>query len=200
MNQKPTELKQRPSSVHGSQLFNLQSAGKALRISVAVLFAGASTVLAGNTPSGTVSGSGSGPYIDTLTFSDSASATSPIGSVWYGWLPPYYNYLPSVPTSASAPAGWSAMISANSIEFVASSPAYYIQPGGMLQGFSYTAAFSPTTLASNPAAAYSYAYVGPIEGDPGTFFSVTTVVPEPSTAALFGIGALGLGVVRRRKQ
>jgi hypothetical protein len=190
MNQKPT--KQLP----------FRSLGKRRQILVAILLAGActSTVLAGNIPSGTVSGSGSGPYIYTLSFSDSAAATGPVGSVWYGWVPPVYNYLPGVPTSVSTPAGWNYTISGNSIEFFASSPASYIQPGTTLSGFSYTASFSPSTLASSPAAAYSYAYLGGIEGDPGTFFSVTTVVPEPSVAALFGISALGFGLTRWRKR
>ena len=192
MNQKPTKLRQLPFSY----------SGKSFRIFVAILLAGACTgrALAGNIPSGTVSGSGSGVYTYSLTFSDSAAATSPVGSVWYGWLPPVYNYLPGVPTAAAAPTGWTAAISGNSIEFYASSPTYYIQPGTTLSGFSYTANFSPATLASSPQAAYSYAYQGSIEGDPGTFFSVTTVVPEPSVAALFGVSALGLGLARWRRR
>jgi hypothetical protein len=172
------------------------------RIFLGVLIAGAyaGTAWAGNLPSGTVSGSGSGPYIYDLTFSDSAGATSPIGSVWYGWVPPVYDYLPGTPTSVSVPTGWNYLISGQSIEFSASSSTFDIQPGSTLSGFSYTAAFSPSTLAGSPAAAYSYAYVGGIEGDPGSFFSVKTVVPEPSAAAFFGMSALGLGLARWRRQ
>lgn len=196
MNQKPTELKQRLFSNGGV------SASPFLRIFLGVLLAGAcaGTASAGNVPSGSISGSGSGPYIYDLSFSDSASATSTIGSVWYGWVPPTYDYLPGVPTSASTPTGWNYTISANSIEFYASSSSYYIQPGHTLSGFSYTASYSPATLAADSYAPYSYAYVGPIEGDPGTFFSVTTVVPEPSAAALLGMSALGLGFARWRRQ
>lgn len=197
MYQKPTN-----DSVHLSQILNLRSTGKSLRIFLGVLLAGAcaGTALAGNIPSGTVSSSGSGPYLYDLTFSDSASATSPVGSVWYGWVPPTYDYLPGTPTSASAPIGWAATISGASIEFYASSSAYYIQPGHSLSGFSYTASFSPSTLASDPYAPYSYAYMGGIETDAGTFFSVTTVVPEPSEVALIGMSALGLGIARWRRQ
>src|ERR1035437_8423742 len=65
----------------------------------------ATSVLAqGEIASGTISGFGSGPYTYALSFSDSPSATSPVGSVWYAWVPGFF-YLPGVPTSASAPAG-----------------------------------------------------------------------------------------------
>lgn len=162
---------------------------------------GSARVWAQDVPSGTVGGFGSGPlYTYDLTFSDGASADSPIGSVWYGWVFPVYNYLPGTPTTATAPTGWTAQISNNSIEFYANSPFNYIQPGGSLSGFSYTATFMPSTLASDSLAAYSYAYSGGIESDAGVFFSVTTVsVPEPSTAALFAMGALGLGLARWRR-
>lgn len=206
MNQKPIIRPQRSFCACGSafhrQIHNLRSVGKSTRIFLAILLAGvcAGTAWAqGDIPSGTISGSGTGPYTYDLTFSDSASATAAIGSVWYGWLPPIYDYLPATPTSASAPSGWNYTISDNSIEFFALSSSFDIQPGGSLSGFSYTATFSPATLASTPAAAYSYAYLGAIEGDAGKFFSVTTVVPEPSIAALFGMSALGLGFSRWRR-
>ena len=90
----------------------------------------------GQIASGTVSGSGSGPYVFDLSFSDAGSATSPIGSVWYAWIPGSF-FLPGVPTGASAPSGWTASIQNNSIQFIASSPANYIQPGQQLSGFSF---------------------------------------------------------------
>jgi len=37
--------------------------------------------------SGTISGNGAGPYVYSLTFSDGAGAGSPIGSIWYAWVP-----------------------------------------------------------------------------------------------------------------
>ena len=76
----------------------------------------------GQIASGTSSGSGSGPYVYDLTFSDAANATSPIGSVWYSWIPGNFD-LPGTPTSASAPAGWTATISGHSVQFVANSSA-----------------------------------------------------------------------------
>jgi hypothetical protein len=152
-------------------------------------------------PSGTVSGLGNGPYTYNVTFSDDASASDPIGAVWYGWVAPYYNYLPDVPTGASAPAGWTATISDNSIIFAASSPSDYIQPGGTLGGFSYTATFSPDTLAGSIYAPYSAAYnTGTADAfGANTIFTVVQVVPEPSLAALVGVGVFGLAIMRRRR-
>src|SRR5689334_15264596 len=59
----------------------------------------------GQLPSGTISSSGTGPYTYNLAFSDSGVAASPIGSVWYAWVPGQF-YLPGTPTGASAPSGW----------------------------------------------------------------------------------------------
>src|SRR5258708_2294486 len=111
----------------------------------------------GEIASGTISGSGTGPYSYSLTFSDAANATSPIGSVWYGWVPGFF-YLPGTPTSASAPAGWTATISGNSVQYVASSSANYITAGQTLPGFGYQATFSPAQLAAAPNSGKSDAY------------------------------------------
>jgi hypothetical protein len=203
MNQKTINPKQ-PSlsagrSIHGIQFFKLKSesqkitpkTGKLPRMLIAVLLAGVSAgrVWAqGDVPSGTITGSGAGPYTYNLTFSDASSATSPIGSVWYAWIP-FAFYLPGTPTTASAPFGWSASVVNNSIEFVSSSSAYDIAPGSSLSGFSYQASFSPATLAGTPNSGLSDAYVGGIESDGGQIFSVNTV-PEPSPAAFFGVMGL----------
>jgi PEP-CTERM motif len=153
----------------------------------------------GQLASGTVAGTGSGPFTYDLTFSDAANATSPIGSIWYAWTPGLF-YLPGTPTSASAPAGWSATIVANSIQYAATSPADDITAGSTLSGFSYEATFSPTELAAAPNSGLSVAYAGGIETDPGNTFTVEpTVVPEPSTLALLACGAAGLCLAGRRR-
>jgi hypothetical protein len=102
----------------------------------------------GEQGAGTVSGSGSGPFSYSLTFSNGAGASSPIGSVWYSWTPnisPFF-YLPSTPTGASAPSGWTATVDGNSVQYVANSPANDILPGQSMPGFGYTATFSPAQL------------------------------------------------------
>ncbi len=151
----------------------------------------------GDIPSGTISGSGSGPYTYNLSFSDDSSATSPIGSVWYAWVP-FQFFLPGTPTSATAPAGWSASIVGNSIEFTANSTANVIPAGGTLSGFSYQAAYSPATLAATANSGESDAYAGiAIESDAGKIFTVAVQpAPEPSVLALLASGGAGLVLVR----
>jgi hypothetical protein len=143
----------------------------------------------GQIASGTISSSGSGPFTYNLSFSDAANATSPIGSVWYAWVPDVF-YLPGPPISASVPAGWMANISGYSIQFVANSAAYDIRPGESLCGFSYVANFSPAQLSAARGSGTSYAYSGGLHSDIGETFFVQTV-PEPSTLLLLISGATG---------
>jgi hypothetical protein len=153
----------------------------------------------GQIASGTVSGSGSGPYVFDLSFSDAGSATSPIGSVWYAWIPGSF-FLPGVPTGASAPSGWTASIQNNSIQFIASSPANYIQPGQQLSGFSFQATFSPATLAATANSGESDAYSGALFSDGGNIFTVQpSSVPEPGALALIVPAAIGWLMARRRQ-
>lgn len=151
----------------------------------------------GDIPSGTIIGSGSGPFNYSLTFSDGASATSSIGSVWYAWIPGQF-FLPGTPTGASAPTGWTATVSGNSVQYVASSSAYDIQPGQSLSGFGYSATFSPTQLAAAPNSGESDAYTAGLFSDAGVIFTVQAV-PEPSALGLLGAGVLGLALAGRRK-
>ena len=152
----------------------------------------------GQIANGTVSGFGSGPYTFSLTFGDAAGASSPVGSVWYAWYPAAYYYLPGVPTSASAPPGWTANIFANSVQYYANSSAYDIMPGHSLSGFGYEAAFSPAQLASTPLSGTAVAYSGGIESDAGYDFTVS-FVPEPSAPMLLITGASALWLASRRK-
>lgn len=155
----------------------------------------------GEIATGTVSGSGTGPYTYDLTFGASPSSLSPVGSVWYAWVPGFF-YLPGVPItgSAHAPSGWTATIFANSVQFAANSPANAIPIGQTLSGFSYQANFTPAQLAGTANSGRSVAYAGGIETDPGFTFTVQTVtVPEPSTFALIAAASAGLLLANRRK-
>jgi hypothetical protein len=168
-----------------------------------IIAAGATTLALaqGEIASGTISGSGAGPYTYNLSFSDAAGATAPIGSVWYSWVPGLF-FLPSDPTSASAPAGWTASIVNNSIQYVASSSAFDILAGQSLSGFSYQATFSPAQLAAAPNSGESVAYQAGLfsdgNGANGDTF-VVSATPEPSSVALIVGGVAGLCLLGRRK-
>jgi hypothetical protein len=98
-------------------------------------------------------------------------------------------FLPSTPSTASAPTGWTANISGSSIQFVASSVTYDIQPGQTLSGFSYEANFSPAQLEAAPNSGESVAYSGGLFSDSGNMFVVqASAVPEPSPFILVGCG------------
>ena len=175
------------------------SCARFVRVIAGLLLAGSGTVTASaqnEIASGTISSSGSGPYLYNLTFTDSPLATSPIGSVWYAWIPGEF-YLPGTPSSASAPAGWTATVFLNSVQYVANSTADYIQPGQTLSGFGYQASFSPAQLAGAANSGVSVAYAAGLFSDNGNTFTVATV-PEPSTFALISATALACSVIGRR--
>jgi PEP-CTERM motif len=148
----------------------------------------------GESASGTVSGLFNGSSYDyTITLNNTSSSGS-IGSFWYSWTPniPPFFYLPSTPSSATAPAGWSAFIDGTSIQYTSSgSP---LAPLQSIQ-FHYNASFTPAQLTGN--AGYSYVYTGGIEGDPGAFVNIVTV-PEPASLGLLTAGVLGLVWARRK--
>ncbi len=178
--------------------FSIPTLAKAILLGLILTAGTTSGVYAqGQVASGTISGSGVGLYTYNLSFKDAAAATSPIGSVWYSWVPGAF-FLPGTPSAASAPAGWSAVIDANSVQFIASAPANFIQPGQTLIGFSYQASFSPAQLAAAPNSGVSVAYSGGLFSDNGNTFTVQTVaVPEPSVSTLLISGLVGLFWVSR---
>ena len=181
-------------------VFTCFATGTKILIGSALVFGTATLVHAqGQIASGTISGSGSGPYTYDLTFSDAAGATSPIGSIWYSWVPGQF-FLPGDPTNPTVPAGWTANIVLNSIQFTANSPADDIAAGATLSGFSYQADFSPAQLAAAANSGESVAYAAGIQSDAGnTFVVAVQPVPEPSGQWLLLSGVAVLWLVRRSK-
>lgn len=167
-----------------------------LAVSLLVAAGAVSAYGQGQIATGTIQGSGTGPYTYSLVFSDAPGATGDIGSVWYAWVPGFF-YLPGTPTSASAPAGWTATISGNSVQYVASAPADYITPGHSLAGFGYMASFSPAQLSAAPNSGMSVAYSAGLFSDAGNTFNVT-MVPEPAPALLLVFGIASAWLLRRR--
>ena len=185
-----------------SRLRGLVEASKQVTgmVFVIILFISTGTVFGqGELGSGTVSGSGSGPFTYSLSFSDAPNATAPIGSIWYAWVPGLF-FLPSTPASASAPSGWTATISGNSIQYTANSSASYINPGESLAGFGFEALFSPEELAAAQNSGLSVAYSGGLFSDAGDTFSVVPAVPEPSPVVFITAGAYGLVLLAKRRK
>ena len=153
----------------------------------------------GQIASGTISGSGSGPYTYSLSFRDAASSTSPIGSVWYGWTASgAISCLEFQRALRRRQDGWRPSV-AVPCSLLATSPANDITVGGSLSGFGYQATFSPAQLAAAPNSGLSDAYSAGLFSDAGDPFTVTAVVPEPSALALLLCGAIGLCWAGRRR-
>ncbi len=175
---------------------NASTLGKILLSLVVAIGIGNCAFGQGQIALGTITSSGSGPYSYSLSFSDDPHATSPVGSVWYAWVPGAF-YLPGSPLSASVPPGWTANISGHSIQYVANAPADYIMPGQTLSGFGYQANFSPAQLAAAPNSGVSVAYSAGLFSDSGYTFTVQAV-PEPSPVMFFAVGA-AVWLVTRKK-
>ncbi len=147
--------------------------------------------------------SGASPvYHYDVTVTD--SGTTNIGTFWLGWKPGE-DFLPSVPSSVSNPAGWSNTLTGSNnstdgtaIEWTATSNA--ITPGHSLSGFDFATTDSPNVLVgTSPLSIYqgtpiltSFIYSGGPFSDSGyqltvppaatTTASVTTLIASASSA------------------
>lgn len=141
----------------------------------------------------------------SYTISVNNTGTTPIGTLWFAWIPGQ-NYLTSTPIAITSPAGWTSSVigsGANqSIRWTTSSLTQDIDAGGSLAGFSFTSAMSPTQLAGNSPSfpgtpvTTSFFYSGGAFSDAGFRF-VASVIPAPGSAAALA-GAIILASRRRR--
>jgi hypothetical protein len=196
---KPQKKENTMKNISQSPFTCLTTATPRILLGLMLAFGTATFVHAqGQIASGTISSSGSGPFTYDLTFSDAAGATSPIGSVWYSWIPGQF-FLPGTPTIASAPAGWTATIFNNSVQYVANSAANDITAGQSLSGFGYQATFSPAQLAAAANSGESVAYSAGLFSDGGDTFTVTVQpVPEPNGQMLLLASVPILWLIRRK--
>lgn len=139
------------------------------------------------------------------------TGTTPIGTLWYAWIPGE-DYLPVKPTATASPAGWKLAI----IDSTAAGEGYSLQwqvdtsvpgtplaAGSVLDGFTFTTTTSPIELAGNarfgskPQVGTTFVYQGaPFVG--GSSRIVINPTPEPGAFAALGLGSLAL--LRRRRR
>ena len=159
----------------------------------------------GETGTATLSGVQDGSVYDyTITLHNTSSVA--IGTFWYAWIPGQF-YLPSAPTSVTAPIEWTESTPNSmgnySIEYVAI-PGHALGGGASLD-FYFSSTATPATLAGNslyyPTShtpiGTSYLYNATFS-DAGYEFVVQSV-PEPSVLGWLTAGLLGLLMAVRRQ-
>ncbi len=141
------------------------------------------------------------------------TGTTNIGTFWFSWIPGE-DFMGSVPTDVSSPAGWN-----DNITHGGASDGYAIQwlagggdaitPGGSLAGFSFESSVSPAAIAGNspffPSTPELTSFIysaGPFS-DAGFSFTVQELsspsAPEPGSIVMAAIGAALLGLFVRRR-
>ncbi|MBX9737026.1 MAG: hypothetical protein K2X32_08875 [Phycisphaerales bacterium] len=135
----------------------------------------------------------------------SNTGTTPIGTLWFAWIPGQ-NYLTSQPTSIQSAAGWTPAAigsgSAWSVRWTAQNTSVDINAGGSLGGFSFVSSMTPTAISGNSPVftttpvTTSFFYEAAAFGDPGFRF-VASVIPTPGAAGVLAAGMLLAG--RRRR-
>jgi hypothetical protein len=152
-------------------------------------------LLANITASAVISSAPDGANFDyTITLTNSSSSTSPVGTFWYAWNTPSFDYLATSPVSVTPPAGWSDQITnagssdGHAILYTANSAASSLAPGASLT-FKFTSADPPSSVNGNspfyPGVPVNTSFVypqGPFS-DAGHQFVVTpatTTNPNPA--------------------
>lgn len=156
------------------------------------------------TASATVSGSpiGGGGYRYTVTLLNTGTTT--VGALWFAWIPGG-NFMATVPTNITSPAGWSAQVvggpGAASILWQAGTVGARLGIGGTLATFAFDSTSSPAALSgfavSSPTnhVTTSFVYSGTAFSDAGYQFTAS-VVPAPAAALALLFAPV---VVRRRR-
>ncbi len=142
-----------------------------------------------------------------LTLSD--TGTTNLGTFWFAWVPGQ-NFMGVAPSGITSPAGWTAKTTHGgatdgyAIQWVAA-PAAQLTPGESLTGFTFDSALSPEQMLGDSPfhptspVTTTFVYSGAPFSDAGFKFEVSAV-PEPSSLALLGLGALAVVVALARKR
>lgn len=156
--------------------------------------------------SATILSQQSGPnYTYSLTLTN--TGTTPIGTLWFGWIPAY-DLLPTAPLSIAPPTPqWSATNAPDAIGVASAqwvNTTTPLQPGQTLGGFSFTTSDPPSVILFGKSSLIglpideSYVYTGAPEVGAAFAFQPAVVTPEPASVMLLP-AALGALLVRRKR-
>jgi hypothetical protein len=147
----------------------------------------------------------SAPFTYSMTLNN--TGTTSIGTFWFGWVPGL-DFLPTSPSSIQMPAGWSSVITGggagDGFAIMFNDGGTLLASGASLSGFQFNSNDTTAQLSGNSPAhptfktTTSFVYSGPNETGSSLQF-VVSVVPEPSTIVLAGIGGL-MGLLAYRRQ
>lgn len=145
---------------------------------------------------------GTGDFQYTLSLKD--TGTTPIGTLWFGWIPGY-DLLPHAPTSIVAPTGWTGLNAPDAFGVASArwvTTTAPLQPGQTLGGFTFDSPDANITTGTSSFFSLpidqSYVYIGAPETDPGFAFTPTVVsTPEPLSLGVLAMPAAAL-LIRRR--
>jgi len=154
----------------------------------------------------TVTGAQIGPNSYEYSITLKNTGTTNIGTLWFAWTP-FYDLLPTAPTSIISPPGWSGQ---NAPDFYGVASAQWVNtttplaPGQSLSGFKFDTTDPPSVIGGTSFYAglpvtYSYVYIGQPQTDPGFPLSAPVSTPEPGAVALLLAGSAGVFIRRKRR-
>jgi hypothetical protein len=181
----------------------------ALTLITAALAGNASAV---ETASGTISATSLGGGVNQFNISlTNTGVTTSIGTFWFSWIPPIYDFMNVAPTNVTVPTGWTDLIvndpgEGYSIEaYNLGGSGDQLAPGATDQ-FSFDSTETLAQIAGPGAGPLgsiydqttAYIYANGPETDSGAFAGLTVVVPEPASASILALGSGALMLRRRR--